>query len=132
LPGASSAGVSLARLTPALCWTRWSRPCTSTGPSAALPRLATGRAVVPPSQGRARHAPDCCATIKVRKRIASPKNVTQRGTVASSIMLLLPHPAGNVPKSSFPLKELAVCCGGPGGVVGDALASSKRSCSGAQ
>jgi hypothetical protein len=44
----------------------------------------------------------------MRGRIASPKNVTQRATVASSIMLLLPHPAGNVPKSSFPLKELAV------------------------
>jgi hypothetical protein len=52
--------------------------------------------------------PDCRAAIRMRGRIASPKNVTQRATVASSIMLLLPHPAGNVPKSSFPLKELAV------------------------
>ena len=35
LRGALSAGVSPARLTPVLCWTRWSRPCTSAGPCGA-------------------------------------------------------------------------------------------------
>src|SRR4051812_15114904 len=35
LRGALSAGVSPARLTPTSCWTRWSKPCTSAGPSAA-------------------------------------------------------------------------------------------------
>ena len=41
LPGASSAGVSLVRLTPASCWTRWSKPCTSAGPSAAAASSTT-------------------------------------------------------------------------------------------
>ena len=45
LPGASSAGVSLARLTPASCWTRWSKPCTSAGPSAAAASSTTAIAV---------------------------------------------------------------------------------------
>src|SRR3954470_6045607 len=35
LRGVSSVGVSPARLTPASCWTRWSKPCTSAGPSGA-------------------------------------------------------------------------------------------------
>src|SRR3954451_14056793 len=35
LRGVSSAGVSPAPLTPASCWTRWSKPCTSAGPSGA-------------------------------------------------------------------------------------------------
>ena len=41
-------------------------------------------------------------------RIASPKNVTQHATVASSIMLLLPHRRGASESLLSPLKELAL------------------------
>jgi hypothetical protein len=43
--GQALAGVSLVRLTPALCWTRWSRPYTSAGPSAAAASSTTAIAV---------------------------------------------------------------------------------------
>src|SRR5215203_2962289 len=43
--GASSAGVSPARLTPVLCWTRWSKLCTSAGPSGAAASSTTVIAV---------------------------------------------------------------------------------------
>ena len=33
--------MSPARLTPALCWTRWSRPCTRAGPSGAVASFTT-------------------------------------------------------------------------------------------
>ena len=50
----------------------------------------------------------CATTIMVAARIASPKNVTQHATVASSIMLLLPHRRGASESLLSPLKELAL------------------------
>jgi hypothetical protein len=45
LRGVSSAGVSRARLMPASCWTRWSKPYTSAGPSGAAASSTTVIAV---------------------------------------------------------------------------------------
>ena len=53
LRGVSSAGVSPARLMPASCWTLWSRPCTSAGPSGAAASSTTVIAVCSTSRSRA-------------------------------------------------------------------------------
>jgi putative transposase len=55
---------------PALCWTRWSRPCTSAGPSAAAASSTTAIAV--------------CVSIKYTERLAEAGIEPSVGSIGDS------------------------------------------------
>src|SRR3954454_21311577 len=68
LRGVLWAGVSPARLTPASCWTRWSKPCTSAGPSGAAASSITAIAVCRADSSDHRNTSTKEAAVNTRRR----------------------------------------------------------------